>query len=205
MEINVVVSREEAKVELKNNTLTLTGVLISEFLCPGRVTTPAPKRELNLIPGTIYRIYTGCNIVKPAIQAGDIKVEATPEFFAKGMEVKRIGIYKGELVVYVTVLEQVAFAPGKFMFTGWLLCQTLHDMLLSNVKDAAIPAGVPVVAAKTIKENVIPQLQAEVKKSDEQRAEEWLAKDSGPSGTTRLAPHPTPKAFTGKAEIRRAK
>jgi len=115
--MNIQTFRDDALAEMDTKgLLKIRGVLVGEFLTPGRIGPLGTKTEVDFRPGVIYKIYTGV-----AIQGIDspfkINVRVSDEFFKFGANALRVEIgARNELIVYLTTLESFKFMKQSFIF-----------------------------------------------------------------------------------------
>ena len=204
MNVKVETSRDgaTANIDPASGMLAVKGLLVSEFLCPGRVTSRIPKASTKMLPGTLYRVYTGVGIAEPKlVNFASLVVRPTPKYFEKGMDVKRVDLgKKSELIIAVTVLEDVLLDKEEFMFEVSLLNTDKPTELA--VVPTNTTADSPGLHARTVKDTQPPQADPKAAQSDAKKVTDWLNTDDGPRGTVKPVLRPVPQKVQGKAEIK---
>jgi hypothetical protein len=207
MNVQVETSRDGATANIDENTgmLAIKGLSVIEFLCPGRVTSKIPRSDTKLLPGTLYKVLTGVSITKPAlVNFASLVVRPTPEYFGKGMDVKRVDLgKKGELIVAVTVLEGVMLEKDKYMFEISLAGTEKPTGLAITATSTTEAKGI-LVQAKTIHDNLPPQSAPVASQSDAKKVTDWLNSAEVPTGAVRPVVRPVPQAYRGNAEVKAA-
>ena len=171
--------RETALLEPRpdRSAIALRACCINEYLDLDGAASPALRFAGPLIPGVIYRAYTGIGL---SVKAGELSAEATAESWAFGLQVVRIDTHKsGELLVYFTVLVRTDFKPDVAMFElrrRALLTSQPYDVTPSDVQASSHSLQLSSSPGRTI--GAMPQTPKAAAKPATPSLNAWLATDT---------------------------
>jgi hypothetical protein len=190
-----------AEVDKKQGCLLTRGVAVAEFLTPGRICALGTKTEITFTQGAIYKVYTGISI-EGITSPFQLAVRPAQKMFAKGVEVKRVELGNaGEIIAYITTLENFAFVRSEFMFEI-SRAGTPSDAVEVTVAPGKMALSdsppLPTVRVRETLKTAAPTPQQN--KSDAERIAKWM--DDAPEGkVTPVQAYQRPP-YEGKAEVR---
>jgi hypothetical protein len=128
MQQQVILCRDDARVEKgEQGFFLVSGVVIQHFISTsGRILPLNSSTEISFRAGNVYRVFTGISISGLSSPAA-LVVRTAKDLWAHGAEARRVEIIDGELVVYLTTIEEFQFRRSSPMFEVAVLANTLRD------------------------------------------------------------------------------
>jgi len=178
MKLAISVHRDDVIVDqAPNSALLLRAIVVTTFLSPGRVPTLAPIADLPVVPGNVYRAYTGISI-PGLVVAHQVRVRAAAKAWRSGLDVVRVDV-DPELVVYFTVRERMThdrLEPMFELFFPNLRPGTVFDLTLVTAVSIPTP-GLNLALepkGKHVREVAKPVAAAAVTPDAEKAVRAWL-------------------------------